>query len=77
MSKEEKCGDPDHRSPYVEYENTQLWRSVNKAIGDLVQNKDVIEQTPRHYIVGYICKVVSKRAAQTPSLPTPQSNSSA
>lgn len=35
-----------------------MWDSVWKAIGDLVENKDLIEREDRHYIVGYICKVI-------------------
>jgi hypothetical protein len=49
----------DH--PYKKYEGTQLWRALDKGIGDLVQNQDLIEQEHRAYIVGYLCKVLTKR----------------
>jgi len=64
MSTMPSSDDPDHPNPYVEEENTQQWRSVNKAIGDLVQNKDLIERTPREYIVGYICSRIKARGAK-------------
>jgi hypothetical protein len=54
-----KAGDPGYRHPYMEYENTQLWSWVWKAVRDLVKNKDLIETEDPHYTVGYICKVIS------------------
>jgi hypothetical protein len=37
------------------YRGTKVWRSIEKAIRDLVENRDIVETTPRDYIVGYIC----------------------
>lgn len=59
-SRQVKYGDPGYRHPYTDYEGTPMWKWVNKGIGDLVKNQDVIEQEDRNYIVGYICKVISK-----------------
>jgi hypothetical protein len=42
--------------PYDSYKGTNAWRIVEKAIQDLAENRDIIETTRRHYIVGYICK---------------------
>ena len=42
--------------PYTDYEDTRLWKAVEKAIEDLVKNKDLEETMARPYIVGYICK---------------------
>jgi hypothetical protein len=50
--------------PYAELEGTPLWNAVELAIGDLVQNADLIEQTPRAYIVGYICQGLLKARKQ-------------
>lgn len=44
--------------PYVEYQSTPLWAVIEKAIDDLVENQDLIEQTSREIIVGYICKQI-------------------
>jgi hypothetical protein len=41
--------------PYELYRGTKVWRSIEKAIRDLVENRDIVETTPRDYIVGYIC----------------------
>jgi hypothetical protein len=45
--------------PYEDFESIQLWKIVDKAIGDLVKNGDIEEKTRREYIVGYICKRLS------------------
>jgi hypothetical protein len=42
--------------PYEMYRGTRVWKVVEKAINDLVDNKDLVEKTPRDYIVGYMCK---------------------
>ena len=51
------------RHPYEVYENTPLWRAVEKADTDLVENQDMVEDEYHEYIVGYICKVVTRRRA--------------
>lgn len=48
----------EHGASYVKYKSTPLWTVIEKAIADLVDNQDLIEQTRREYIVGYICKKV-------------------
>jgi hypothetical protein len=42
--------------PYELYRGTKVWLNVEKAIHDLVENRDIVETTSRDYIVGYICK---------------------
>lgn len=42
--------------PYEELERTPLWRVVESSIEDLVANRDVLENTSREHIVGYIVK---------------------
>lgn len=44
--------------PYKEFENTPIWKIVNKAIKELVENDDIEEKTQREYIVGYISKLI-------------------
>jgi hypothetical protein len=51
----------ENAHPYLRFENTLLWKAVNKAIDDLVENKDLKETARREYIVGYICKILSAR----------------
>lgn len=43
-------------NPYDQYRDTRLWKVIEEAIEELVRNKDLLEQTPREYIVGYLCK---------------------
>jgi len=35
--------------------------AIEKGISDLVANHDIIAETNRQYIVGYICKAVNRR----------------
>ncbi|MGH2318840.1 hypothetical protein ACRC6Q_13840 [Planococcus sp. SE5232] len=42
--------------PYEKYENTELWKKIDQALDELVENQDIEEITKREYIVGYICK---------------------
>jgi hypothetical protein len=49
------------RHPYVKYEGSSLWAAVESAIRDLVANADIVEQTNRNYIVGYLCKVLTDK----------------
>jgi len=50
--------------PYEKYKGSNCWRLVEKAIGDLVKNEDIKETTARDYIVGYICKTLSKSSGR-------------
>ena len=53
---------PKRRShPYSEFEDTAVWTAVDKAINDLVKNGDLVEETKREYIVGYICKALVRQ----------------
>ncbi|MGC2656764.1 MAG: RHS repeat-associated core domain-containing protein [Bryobacteraceae bacterium] len=51
--------DSNFTHPYVKYEGTAIWTSLETAISDLVANGDLVEQTNRKYIVGYLCKVLA------------------
>lgn len=57
--KRKRKTDPPH--PYLEYENTGLWKALEKGISDLVENQDLNEIAHRAYIVGYLCKVLTIR----------------
>ena len=45
--------------PYEGFESTAIWKKLDKAVEDLVRNKDIVETTRREYIVGYLCKALS------------------
>lgn len=47
--------------PYSRYERTPLWRAIDRAVMDLVGNRDMVEDEYHEYIVGYICKVINRR----------------
>jgi hypothetical protein len=51
--------------PYEIYRGTPVWKVVDKAINDLVENGDLAESTRRDYIVGYICKKLQRLLPKT------------
>jgi hypothetical protein len=55
----QRKSDPPH--PYKEFEKTGLWKALNNGIRDLVENQDLKETERREYIVGYLCKVLTRR----------------
>jgi hypothetical protein len=50
--------------PYKEYENSKTWNAVARLIKDLVDNNDIELLTPKEYVIGYICKGLSKQATK-------------
>ncbi len=60
IGEERKTGDAGCKHPYVEYEADPLWPLLEQGIGDLVRNQDLVEQEDRNYIVGYLCKAITK-----------------
>lgn len=49
--------------PYTEYEDTPMWKVVDRAIRDLVGNQDITETTRHEYIVGYIVRELDRKLA--------------
>jgi hypothetical protein len=47
------------------HRGTPVWKLVDKAINDLVENKDLVETTRRDYIVGYICEKLERLLPKT------------
>ena len=64
-----KTGDPGCRHPYVDYETDPLWPLIEHGIDDLVKNHDLIEQTGRDHIVGFLCKAILKGQKNASTLP--------
>jgi hypothetical protein len=52
----EKQKQMKNKYPYAELEKMAAWAVLDKIVGDLTENKDIIEQTDRRYIVGYLIK---------------------
>lgn len=44
---------------YKKFEQLIAWSVIDQAISDLAENTDIIEQTDRRYIVGYLLKKLS------------------
>lgn len=55
---------PEH--PYTDYENTSLWKVVDKSIFELEENQDIKLSTPREYVIGYICKQINESLKNDP-----------
>jgi hypothetical protein len=47
--------------PYTKFENTLLWKVVDTAISDLLENRDVKLSTSREYVVGYLCQQLARQ----------------
>jgi hypothetical protein len=50
------------RHPYKHFEGKSIWKVLERGIGRLVDNGDLVERTRREYIVGYLCKQVAESA---------------
>ena len=46
--------------PYIEFEGTPLWKVIKKALMDFEGNQDLTLTEWHQYIVGYVCKQLSK-----------------
>ena len=64
-----RSGDPGYRHPYVDYETDPLWTLIEQGISDLVTNHDLIEQTGRDHIVGFLCKAILNGQKKASTLP--------
>jgi hypothetical protein len=47
-----------YQHPYIELENSEMWEKVAKSIQDLIENQDLVLQTRKEYVIGYICKSI-------------------
>ncbi|MCB0741604.1 MAG: hypothetical protein R2796_06260 [Chitinophagaceae bacterium] len=52
------------KHPYQEYEKSNLWELISKAIDDLVKNQDIELTTRKEYVVGYLCKAIKLKSIQ-------------
>ena len=55
------------KHPYKKYEGSILWEVINNSVNKLINNSDIIEQTKREYIVGFICSEIYKKLLTLPS----------
>ncbi|PTX94220.1 hypothetical protein DB354_10670 [Opitutus sp. ER46] len=55
---------------YERLRSDLLWPAVDKAIKNLVANGDLIEQTDRDHIVGYLVKVLRASVGSVPKKKT-------
>ena len=59
--------------PYGEFEGTRLWATVDAAVAELAQNRDLRLTTAREYVIGYLCRaltlqeLVSAAAGEAPA----------
>jgi hypothetical protein len=55
------------KHPNSEYEQTQLWKTIDTAISTLEQNRDLELTTAREYVIGYLCQQLAARQVVTPA----------
>jgi hypothetical protein len=53
--------------PYVEYEATALWKSIDATVKDLEENGDVELTTARPYVLGYLCRELTRAGVAVPA----------
>jgi hypothetical protein len=46
--------------PYKEYEKTELWRSIEEALENLIENEDICLQTRPELVIGYLCNKIDR-----------------
>lgn len=46
--------------PYKDFESTELWTVVKKALKELIKNQDIEITTKEDYVIGYLCKKILK-----------------
>ena len=44
------------KHPYIEFENTAIWKEVESELEELQKNRDIQLTTATQYVVGSICK---------------------
>jgi hypothetical protein len=59
INRRSKNNDQKFHHPYEAFESTAIWKKLDKAVNELVKNKDIVETTRREYIVGYLCEALS------------------
>lgn len=47
--------------PFVRWEGTPLWRAIDNAVANLVQDGAIVEDTFREIVVGSICGAIIRR----------------
>lgn len=45
--------------PYQQFENTDLWKKIEKALKELIKNQDIVVTTKTELVIGYLCKKIS------------------
>lgn len=58
---DQKTRTKHRRHPYMDLENTLEWEMIYKAVEDLILNQDIILQTQKEYVVGYLVTKLSDR----------------
>ena len=49
------------KHPYKKFENSSNWIILKESIEELISNNDIEILTPIEYIIGYLCKVTTKK----------------
>jgi hypothetical protein len=51
--------------PYIEFEQTPLWKAIDAAIAELERNRDMELTTARMLVIGYLCQQLAAQGAAT------------
>ncbi len=47
---------------YEKYMETNIWKVLDRAFSDLVENQDIEERTDRNYLIGYLIKCLEENS---------------
>ena len=53
--------------PYIEFEQTPLWKAIDAAVAELERNRDVELSTARTHVIGYLCQQLSAQGTVSES----------
>ncbi len=53
--------------PFRQWEGTEQWAVVDRALAELIESHDLYEGTRHEYVVGYLCKALASVIPLPPS----------
>ncbi len=54
------------KGPYDKYKSDPLWKTVETAIHDLIENQDLTLTTLEYYVVGHLVKSIVEKNSEQP-----------
>ena len=52
--------------PYSQFEGSDLWRVLERALTDLCANQDLTVTTAPEYVIGFLCRALASHSDESP-----------